>query len=213
MAICVGVIEEAAKFIPLALFIRNKSYFNEHTDGVIYFGIAGLTFGFLENVEYSIVSRNRVGGELTGIVRLIILVFFHAASTGIVGYYLAKAKIHKQSWMKPLMALGMLALVHGLYDFLQFYAAFSASKSLYSADGSGALAAVSVVGGFILSLLLNTFMFLYYRRAKQWDASIGLAVDPTLPPAPFAQPVPMAPVQPAVVPVAPPTQPTSLPPQ
>src|SRR5436189_6195919 len=41
----VGAVEEAAKFIPLTLFIYRKAYFRDRTDGVIYFAIAGLTFG------------------------------------------------------------------------------------------------------------------------------------------------------------------------
>jgi RsiW-degrading membrane proteinase PrsW (M82 family) len=38
----VGCIEEACKFIPLALVLYGRRYFNEHTDGIIYFALAGL---------------------------------------------------------------------------------------------------------------------------------------------------------------------------
>jgi hypothetical protein len=47
---------------------------------------------------------------------------------------------------------------------------------------------LALVGGLIVSALLNTFMFLYYRRARQWDASIGLAYDPKLVQTPSPQP-------------------------
>jgi RsiW-degrading membrane proteinase PrsW (M82 family) len=206
VSLAVGIIEESAKFTPLALFIRNKSYFNEHTDGVIYFGIVGLTFGLLENLFYLFFYKSHLGGsQLTGIFRLIILFFFHAASTGIVGYYFAKAKIHRQSLLRPIVALVTLALVHGLYDFLFFYAAHTYQSSYALSDNSSALIVVAMVGGLIISALLNTFLFLYYGRARQWDASIGLSSDPKLgnvasygqPPAPLpsipqiaTQPVP-----------------------
>src|SRR5437764_769397 len=41
-AMLVGIIEEGCKFGPLALLLWRKPYFNEHTDGVIYFALAGL---------------------------------------------------------------------------------------------------------------------------------------------------------------------------
>ena len=50
----VGVIEESLKFLPLAIYIYHKKYFNEHTDGIIYFAIAGLGFGLPENILYTI---------------------------------------------------------------------------------------------------------------------------------------------------------------
>src|SRR4051812_34181775 len=37
VALGIGVIEELSKFVPLALYLYPKRYFNEHTDGVIYF--------------------------------------------------------------------------------------------------------------------------------------------------------------------------------
>ncbi|HET9850505.1 MAG TPA: PrsW family glutamic-type intramembrane protease [Candidatus Saccharimonadales bacterium] len=178
----VGIIEECAKSVPLALFTRGKSYFNEHTDGVIYFGIAGLTFGLIENLVYVFLYRNRLGAsEMLGILRLVILFFFHAASAGIVGYYFAKAKIQKQTLLKPITALGIMAIVHGLYDFLFLYGAFAYQKGGLTSDTSSALVVLALVGGLIISALLNTFLFLYFMRARQWDASIGLAVDPKLP--------------------------------
>lgn len=181
-SLLIGIVEEVSKFLPLALFIRNKSYFNEHTDGIIYFGIAGLTFGFIENIGYLLFNNELVGGAgTTSIVRLIILFFFHAASTGIIGYYLAKAKLRHQSMLKPLVALAILALVHGLYDFLLFFAAYSARNSFLNLDeNAAALAIIAMVSALMISALLNIFLFLYYRRAQQWDASVGLAVDPKL---------------------------------
>lgn len=211
VGLAVGIIEEAAKFIPLAIFIKNKSYFNEHTDGVIYFGIAGLTFGLIENLFYLLIYKNHLGGsEFTGIFRLIVLFFFHAASTGIVGYYFAKVKIQHQSLARPIIAFSTLVMVHGLYDFLFLYAAHAYQNAYAASDNSLTLIVLALVSGLILSALLNTFLFLYYGRAQQWDASIGLSTDPRLgnvksngqPPVPFAstpqtttQPVPATTIQ------------------
>ena len=179
--LAIGIIEESAKFIPLSLFIKNKAYFNEHTDGIIYFGIAGLTFGLIENLVYLFFYKNHLGGGgLTGIFRLIVLFFFHAASTGIVGYYFAKAKIQHQSLVRSVVALVTMALVHGLYDFLFLFAARTSDSTYAVSDNASVLIVVALVSGLIISALLNTFLFLYYGRARQWDASIGLSSDPKL---------------------------------
>jgi len=195
----VGLVEEAAKFVPMALFIYKKPYFNEHTDGVIYFAIVGLTFGLLENLAYLFIYSKRLGGgELTGIFRLIVLFFFHAASTGIVGYYLAKAKIQKKSLWRPIIALVTVMTIHGLYNFLFFYSAFIYATTLSPSQNQLALVVAGMVGGLIISALLNTFLFLYYSRARQWDFSVGLAADSKNPHKGASQAVPpvtSAPIQ------------------
>jgi protease PrsW len=174
----IGFIEECAKFIPLALFIRNKPYFNEHTDGIIYFAVVGLTFGLIENFVYLFLYKSSAGGgELIGVFRLVVLFFFHAASTGIAGYYFAKAKIHGQSVLKPAIALGILIISHGLYNFMFVFASSKSTAGSADSEAASALAAMAMVAGLVISALLNTFLFLYYRRAQQWDASIGLAID------------------------------------
>ena len=75
----VGFIEEAAKFVPLAYWIYRKPEFNELTDGIIYFALCGLVFGFVENIGYLL-----SGGVFVGIMRVFILLFFHAATAAIV---------------------------------------------------------------------------------------------------------------------------------
>lgn len=181
IALAVGVIEESSKSVPLALFLRKKDYFNEHTDGIIYFAISGLTFGLVENLLYVFAYSNRLGtSELTGVLRLVILFFFHAASAGIVGYYFAKAKVQHQNVMRAVVALLIMATFHGTYDFLFLYASSVARTARYLTDGKAALIAFALVGGLIMSALLNTCLFLYYKRAREWDVSMGLATDPKL---------------------------------
>jgi RsiW-degrading membrane proteinase PrsW (M82 family) len=102
-ALGVGVIEEAAKFLPLALFIYPRRYFNEHTDGIIYFAIVGLGFGLPENILYTTQYGSKVG-----LSRILLTPFFHAATTSMVGYF--------SLWLVAVM-LGVAMLLHGLYDF------------------------------------------------------------------------------------------------
>jgi RsiW-degrading membrane proteinase PrsW (M82 family) len=149
----VGVIEEACKFLPLAFFIYRKSYFNEHTDGVIYFALAGLGFGIPENILYTVLF-----GSGTGIGRLAMTPIFHACTTSMVGYFLVKAKIEHKSLVKPGIALVAAMLVHGFYDF-------------GLSSGNVGLALLSL----LITIGLTISFFLFYMKANELDRARGLS--------------------------------------
>jgi RsiW-degrading membrane proteinase PrsW (M82 family) len=152
----VALIEESCKFIPLALFLYKKSYFNEHTDGIIYFAIAGLGFGIPENIIYTI-----LGGSQAGVMRILLTSLFHASTTAVIGYFLAKQKVEKKSlWIVVVAFLGIV-LVHGLYDF-----------GLLS--GINSLALMSVIITFSLTFAL----FASFSRATRLDQKLGLSYVP-----------------------------------
>lgn len=169
ISMMIGLIEETSKFSFLALFIKKKPYFNEHTDGIIYFGIAGLAFGLIENFAYAFLYQDKLGGDLTGFFRLGILLFFHAAATGIVGYYFAKSKLQRQGRLKPLLALSAMIFIHGVYDFLFFFILFAQQSTTLQPEHAKVLAGLALAGGLGISALLNISLFLYYRRAQVWD--------------------------------------------
>jgi RsiW-degrading membrane proteinase PrsW (M82 family) len=150
----VGVIEEVCKFIPLAIFIDTKKYFNEHTDGIIYFAIAGLAFGVPENILYSLQF-----GAKVGLSRLVLTPIFHAATTAMVGYFLARSKIDKKSLLIPALALVGAILLHSLYDF------GLASQTIFWT---------------ILSLMITAGMtaifFILFMRSNELDREEGLSV-------------------------------------
>jgi len=149
----VGIIEEACKFVPLALVLYNKRYFNEHTDGIIYFALAGLGFGLPENIMYTMQY-----GAKTGLTRIVLTPLFHAALTAIVGYFLVKRKLDGNSVWGIIPVLLAAMAVHGLYDF-------------GLTVGSGVLAAISV----LITLSLTVIMFALYVRATELDQDMGLS--------------------------------------
>ncbi|MEO8105553.1 MAG: PrsW family intramembrane metalloprotease [Candidatus Saccharibacteria bacterium] len=151
----VGIIEEACKFIPLAVVLYKKRYFNEHTDGVIYFAIAGLGFGLPENILYSLQF-----GAGVGLSRVILTPFFHAATTGLVGYFLAKSKLAGHSWYSSApWALGAVMVLHGMYDF-------------GLASGVPLLVGLSILITFAVSVSL----FIFFSKAIGLDQAAGLSV-------------------------------------
>lgn len=151
----VGIIEEACKFIPLAAVLYKKRYFNEHTDGVIYFAIAGLGFGLPENILYSLQF-----GAGVGLSRVILTPFFHAATTGLVGYFLAKSKLAGHSWYASApLALGSVMVLHGMYDF-------------GLASGVPLLVGLSI----LITLGVSISLFIFFSKAIGLDRAAGLSV-------------------------------------
>jgi len=154
-ALLIGLIEESCKFIPLAFFIYHKRYFDEHTDGVLYFAIAGLGFGLPENIFYSLGY-----GAGVGVTRLVMTVLFHSATTALAGYYLARHKLDRTPLWTVVAALVTAMLLHALYDF----------------------GLMSRLTGLVLLSLAITFglsvnLFVLLRRSSKADVLAGLSSE------------------------------------
>lgn len=154
-ALAVGVIEEACKFVPLAIVIFKRHYFNEHTDGIIYFALAGLGFGLPENLLYTLQF-----GTKTGIVRVLMTPLFHAATTGLVGYALVKRKLAGRSPFGIWLPLAGIMVLHGLYDF-----GLSSGSLPYA------------IGSLLITLGASIGLFVAYLRAAENDQARGWSVS------------------------------------
>ncbi|AGB42187.1 putative membrane protein [Halobacteroides halobius DSM 5150] len=108
----VGVTEEVAKFAVVRYTIYSSDEFDEVVDGIIYSVSAGLGFAVLENFLYTLVF-----GYQVGMIRAIVTSLIHASFSGIMGYYLGRAKLEDNSTL-ILVGLVQVILLHGLYDFL-----------------------------------------------------------------------------------------------
>lgn len=150
----VAVIEESCKFLPLALLLYGRKFFNEHTDGVIYFALAGLGFGLPENLLYTL-----QGGTKTGLTRLFLTPLFHASITGMVGYFLIKQKLARRSPFFVIIPLLCAIALHGFYDF-----------GLLSGVAIYTLASITITLG------VSGNLFLLFSRATDRDQDLGLSV-------------------------------------
>ncbi|TDX48910.1 PrsW family intramembrane metalloprotease [Orenia marismortui] len=108
----IGIVEEFAKFAVIRYTIYNSEEFDEPVDGIIYSVSAGLGFAALENLLYTYVF-----GFQVGLIRAVITSLVHASFSGIMGYYLGKAKIEKQPSL-IYKGLILVIILHGVYDFL-----------------------------------------------------------------------------------------------
>ena len=151
-----AAIEELAKFLPVALFIYNKSYFNHRSDGVLYFAIVGLGFGVIENLLYL-----STDGAATGLIRIVFGWFFHGALTGIVGYTLASKKVAGGSWL--LVISGFIATVglHSTYNYGLFASTWNP---------------LWIFLAILVSFYVNASLFVLFYIASRQDKK-SLAVD------------------------------------
>jgi len=153
IALAIGVIEEICKCALLAWFIYGKRYFNEHTDGVMYFALAGLGFGLPENIMYTFQF-----GAGAGMARIVMTPLFHAATTALIGYALIKAKLDGSSkrsvWLMLLTAIGL----HALYDF-----------GLFLQDPLFILVSIMITAGLAVGV------FLLFLHARSLDQMKGLS--------------------------------------
>ena len=151
-------IEELVKFIPLSIFLLKKDFFNELTDGIIYFSIVGLTFGAIESLLYSLTSGSF--GIVVALVRLALGLFFHGALTAVVGYYFAKSKVTKSSMFVVFLILLAVSLLHAGYNY-----------SLYNVQDNP----LFIFGAAGITLCVNIAMFILYFKAAKKDTELGLA--------------------------------------
>ncbi len=149
----VGIIEELVKFLPFAIYVYKKKYFNEHSDGVLYFAIVGLGFGLPENLLYVLNF-----GSSTGIGRLFLTPFFHATTVALVGYYLSRKKLSGGSFKPVVNALALVIVLHAIYDF-----------------GLSSGVTILTVISILITAFLSINLFSLYYRSTELDQLQGIA--------------------------------------
>ncbi len=152
-ALTVGIIEESLKFLPLAFLIYRKPYFNETTDGIIYFGLCGMWFGVVESIGYALVF-----GPEVGFMRLLVTPFLHAGFSALAGWGLAMHKVHKTTLLVPAGLFASAIIGHGLYDFFAF--------------------TQTTTGGLIvlgMAIVTNMAVFVLFKKARASDERLGIS--------------------------------------
>lgn len=112
--IVIAPVEEYLKYLVIKRKIYKNPEFNERLDGVIYGVIAGLGFASLENIMAALGN-----GPSVILFRFFTATLMHALTSGIVGYYLGRARFNPQK-EKNLILRGLLIaiIIHGAYNFM-----------------------------------------------------------------------------------------------
>lgn len=113
-----ALVEEYLKLTIVRLFAYRNRNFDEIMDGVVYTVVASLGFACMENILY--VMGGTIGTALTRAVTAIPL---HATASGLMGYYIGRAKFADSPRRERALinkGLRIAIFVHGTYDFLLF---------------------------------------------------------------------------------------------
>jgi RsiW-degrading membrane proteinase PrsW (M82 family) len=116
--IVAALVEEFLKLTVVRWFAYRSPHFDEVMDGVVYTIVASLGFACVENILYV------MGGTLlTALLRAFTAVPLHATASGLMGYYVGKAKFALNTDSERRLqnrGLLMAVLIHGTYNFLLF---------------------------------------------------------------------------------------------
>mgnify|MGYP001579338295 CR=1 FL=1 len=116
----IGLVEEYVKYLPVKLLILKKMEFDEPVDAMIYMMTAALGFAALENALFILpVLRHDLFTGL-GITanRFLGANLLHALSSGIVGFFLARAWFHPRRHHFVALGITIAALLHAVFNSL-----------------------------------------------------------------------------------------------
>lgn len=140
-----ALVEEYLKLTIVRVFAYRNRNFDEIMDGVVYTVVASLGFACMENILYV------MGGTIaTALTRAVTAIPLHATASGLMGYYIGRAKFAASRQQERALinkGLCIAIFVHGTYNFLLF--------------------SVPVLGSWLLvglfPLLISTFFILRSR--------------------------------------------------
>jgi RsiW-degrading membrane proteinase PrsW (M82 family) len=136
-----ALVEEYLKLTIVRLFAYRNRNFDEIMDGVVYAVVASLGFACMENILYV------MGGTIwTALTRALTAIPLHATASGLMGYYVGRAKFAPTPRMERAFinkGLRIAIFIHGTYDFL-----------LFSVPVFGTLPVVGIIPLIIIAFLI-----------------------------------------------------------
>lgn len=107
--------EEFFKFLFIYLYLRNKPFYDEINDGIVFYGAGAIGFALLENIFYVLGY-----GFATGVMRAFTSIAIHTFCGIIIGYHAGLARFTDQKRPGRLIFRGLFLayLTHALYNTL-----------------------------------------------------------------------------------------------
>jgi RsiW-degrading membrane proteinase PrsW (M82 family) len=115
----IGLIEEYAKYLPVKLWILRRPDFDEPIDAMIYMMTSALGFAAIENALFLLPVFHEsifAGLEITT-GRFLGANLLHALTSGIVGFFLARAWFHPKRTHFIAIGITLAALLHTGFNY------------------------------------------------------------------------------------------------
>lgn len=113
-ALAIGVVEEAAKLLPVLPFVVASRHFDELWDGPVYAGASAVGFALAETVVLAGLGETNVS---TTLARAAVAPITHVVFAGPWGLGLAYTTLRGIRWAFPL-GFAISAITHGSYNLL-----------------------------------------------------------------------------------------------
>lgn len=116
----ISFIEEYVKYLPVKYLVVRRPDFDEPVDGMIYMMTSAMGFAALENVLFVLpVFSNSLPASLEiAANRFLGANLLHALSSGIVGFFLARAWFHPHRHHFIALGITFAALLHTAFNYL-----------------------------------------------------------------------------------------------
>lgn len=174
------IVEEPAKGLFLLLtFLRARRVIDGVLDGLIYSGIVGLGFAFVENIGYyassylgstGITIAGSEGATTTFVVRGIFSPFAHPLFTAAFGISLGLAVSYRSTPLRVVVGILGLAVSMGLHGL------WNGSLSYGPDDGTGFVLAYLVLGALLVAIGVLAIV-VRVRQVRVLERSLSYVAD------------------------------------
>jgi RsiW-degrading membrane proteinase PrsW (M82 family) len=156
----IGLVEEYVKYLPVKFLILRRKDFDEPVDAMIYLMTSALGFAALENIHFvfPLLQQDIFSGIELSASRFLGANLLHALSSGIVGFFLARAFFSPRRPHFVAVGISFASLLHAAFNYL-----------ILEQEGTGE-------GTFYLIALLSTMaimVFVDFERLKKQRAGAG----------------------------------------
>jgi RsiW-degrading membrane proteinase PrsW (M82 family) len=111
----VGFIQEFLKYAGVRYTVYSSPEFDERIDGIIYGAAIGLGFATMLNVRY-VVDNNGVNLGV-GAIQVAVNALAHASFSGVVGYFLGRAKFERMGPVWLPLGVSLAAVLNGVVTY------------------------------------------------------------------------------------------------
>lgn len=171
-----GAIEAFIVYATVRYFMFDNPEFDERADGVVYGTAAALGYATAINIQFILGS----GGAALGVgeINIVAVVFAQAAFGGILGYFLGRAKLEKESVIWLAFGFLITTVLNGLFYVLQSSLITTLTKDFTQKAGILPAFVGLILSGVLTLIVTIIILVLINRDVARTLAGKQKPVDP-----------------------------------